>query len=958
MLNGDLTIEQNPTISLNQNINTVSVLGGSTLTLKSQEDVVLNPNISIQSSGGKLNTILWADSDGNEAGGVLLNPNATIATNGGHLWIGGGAGSATWNDLNVGNSFAAFLNTAATLTPAITERYAGINILGSTINAGGGDIYMSGKSAQTDYRFGIGVRFNAPSGTSNTITANNINIYGIGSANANTEGDTNRGNWGVGIENTTINATGDIYINGQGGGQSAGSNGGQNHGIRMDANSALNASGTGNITLIGQGGGNSSTAANTDNDGLRLDGGTITTVDGDILLDGVAGLHGNSEGISQATTISSTNGDISYVTDSLAISGTSSSTGNLIIKPKTSGETIGIGGATGTLALDSSYFNTNFTNGFSNIIVGSEDSGDITIGGTTTYQDNLTFKTKGNIFTDASTSLTSNGANSLVFWADADASGSGSIYLKDGSSITTNGGDLWMGGSSTDNGTNTWNGLTVGNGYAMAGTAHSVTLGSALNYQNGISFSNANISTSGGNVALYGKSKDQTAASSQGYIGILFDKSTISSGDGNIDISAITQSTSTNASWNYGLLMATYQNNLTSSISSTGGIITITGETSFQKNTHGAGIGLYGWNNTNSLVEIRSTSGNINLTGRVNSTGFDGQYGGIFLFGSSQENIVSQTGDIALNGFSANPNVFGINVASGNDSAKIGYDGTNAYSGDITFNSDTKINFEGSVVADTLNLLGNGVNYTLQSTQNDVNTLTANTGKVTFVNKNDLTLGAITATDTIDIATLTDNLTINGNIATSSTEDDAITLNAGKNTAAGTSTGGNIVHTSGTISTGANGRATLYSGSYTSGNSFDSLVSNNDYRKFNSDETTVFDPTLGSGIYLIYRGEATQTPEPTTQNEQQSEQTKQAQKVVDTILTNVSRTPPIQNVKVQPKVQSSFVSPQNGTQTSMNNTIKTMLPQINESNANFTLVSKTNGETVVSRVSMQELQDA
>jgi hypothetical protein len=176
---------------------------------------------------------------------------------------------------------------------------------------------------------------------------------------------------------------------------------------------------------------------------------------------------------------------------------------------------------------------------------------------------------------------------------------------------------------------------------------------------------------------------------------------------------------------------------------------------------------MYGWSNANSLVEIRSTSGNINLTGRVNSTGFDGQYGGIYLYGSSQENIVSQTGNIALNGFSANPNVFGINVASGNYSAKIGYDGTNPYSGDITFNSDTKINFDGSIVADTLNLLGSGVAYTLQNTLNDINTLTANTGKVVFTDSDGLTLGDITTTaDGLHVTAESGDITVNGTLNT------------------------------------------------------------------------------------------------------------------------------------------------------------------------------------------------
>ncbi|SFX65350.1 filamentous hemagglutinin N-terminal domain-containing protein [Marinospirillum alkaliphilum] len=865
MLNGQLTITQNDNLILNQNINTVSVLGSSTLTLKSQNDIVLNPGISIRSSGGKLNTVLWADSDGNEVGGVLFNPNAAVLTNGGHLWMGGGSGSTVWNGLNVGNSYAAFLNTPATLSPVITERYSGINILGSTISTGGGDLYMSGKSAQTNYRFGIGTRFNG----GNTITANNITIHGIGSSNAATAGDTNRGNWGVGIENTTMNATGDIHIEGQGGGQSAGDNGGGNHGIRMDANSHLNASGAGNITLIGIGGGNSAITANTDNDGIRLDGGRLTTASGEITLQGTAGLHGSSEGVNLNSgnvnnLIQSTEGgDITIIADTLTISSNQrlASTGHLVVKPLSTSTGIGIGGAAGSLQLASSYLDTNFVNGFSNIIIGSETAGNITVGGSTTYRDNLTLKTAGDITMNASSSLTGASGEdaSLVFWADADGSGAGSIYLMNGSSITTHGGHLWMGGGS---GSITWNGLTVGDGYAMAGTTHHVYTDAARQLKNGITLSDATLVTAGGDVALYGKSLNQSATGMQGYVGILFSKSEISSGDGDIHISAIQEGSSTNASWNYGLLMITRQNNLTSSIASTGGNIIIIGETAFAKDTHGAGVGLYGWNNPDSLLEIRSDSGDINITGRLNSTGYDGQYGGIYFFGESQENIVSQSGNIFLNGFSANPNVAGINVHPGNSTNSIGYDGINAFTGDITLNSNTFINFEGAITANTLNLLGSGVNYTLQSTENNVRLLAANTGSVSFTNSGALELGDITTSGKMDIATQTGDLTIKGNLLSGSTASDAIILNAGRSVAAGAASDGNIIHQSGNITTGAGGRAVLYTGSVAGSSGVTDLVgSGSGNFRYNSNATTTqYTTALGSsGLYAIYREQPTVT---------------------------------------------------------------------------------------------------
>ncbi|MBE0507696.1 MAG: filamentous hemagglutinin N-terminal domain-containing protein [Marinospirillum sp.] len=854
MLNRNLVFESAIDLTLNQNFNSVSVLGEATLTLKAQRDVVFAPGRAVTSSGGQLNLVLWSDSDGNDSGGILFDTGSAILTRNGHLWMGGGAGSTSWNGLTVGNSYAANLNTSIA-DPAVNDTYAGINVIGATLNAGSGDLYMSGKSFQTTYRFGVGARFNG----GNTITANNITIHGIGSSNAATAGDTNRGNWGVGIENTTMNATGDIHIEGQGGGQSAGSNGGQNHGIRMDANSHLTASGAGNITLIGAGGGNASITANTDNDGIRLDGGKLTTASGEITLQGTAGLHGSSEGVNLNSgnvnnLIQSTEGgDITIIADTLTISSNQrlASTGHLVVKPLSTSTGIGIGGAAGSLQLASSYLDTNFVNGFSNIIIGSETAGNITVGGSTTYRDNLTLKTAGDITMNASSSLTGASGEdaSLVFWADADGSGAGSIYLMDGSSITTNGGHLWMGGGS---GSITWNGLTVGDGYAMAGTTHTGLNVSGL--VNGISIDRSNINTQGGDIALKGKSVNQRS-------GIYIESSLLDSATGDINVSGISNN-SAGGGWRYGVLLGTLVSGNTLAMRSTTGDITINGVSSGTTGNHGAGVGLYSFNQPNTLVSIESVSGDIHVTGAANAV-HDGHYGGIFFFGSDgTERIVSQSGHITLTGTSTNPLVAGINVHPGNTTSSIGFDGTHAFTGDITLDSNTFINFEGAVTANRLNLLGSGVNYTLQNTQNNVNVLTAHTGSVSFTNSGALELGHISTSGKMDIATQTGNLTINGNLASGSSAADAIILNAGRGVAAGTASGGNTIHQIGKITTGAGGRAVLYTGSVAGSSGVTDLVgSGSGNFRYNSNATTTqYTTALGSsGLYAIYREQPTVT---------------------------------------------------------------------------------------------------
>jgi len=275
-------------IEINNSLDTSLGSGGDIL-LKASGDIVVLGNKSIKTNLG--NVILWSDSDGNDIGGVLFNSGSQISTNNGHVWIGGGSGSILWNSLNVGNSYAANLTTPPT---GLSETYAGINAIGSYINAGSGDLFMSGRSFQTNYRYGIGTRINGMD-----LTANDISIYGVGSSNNNSSSDTNRGNWGVGIENISITtvSNGNILINGVGGGANSGTNGGVNHGVYMNSNSSLLANGSGDIAISGTGGGNSSITQNTNNDGIHLNGADISNDSGEISLTASKGVNNNSEAI-------------------------------------------------------------------------------------------------------------------------------------------------------------------------------------------------------------------------------------------------------------------------------------------------------------------------------------------------------------------------------------------------------------------------------------------------------------------------------------------------------------------------------------------------------------------------------------------------------------------------------------------------------------------------------------
>ena len=162
--------------------------------------------------------------------------------------------------------------------------------------------------------------------------------------------------------------------------------------------------------------------------------------------------------------------------------------------------------------------------------------------------------------------------------------------------------------------------------------------------------------------------------------------------------------------------------------------------------------------------------------------------------------------------------------------------------------------------------LTNAGAFTATNTSNNISSLAA-TGvtSLDFVNSNALSIGTVnaqagvSATGTVSIATLTGDLTVSQNISTTNSSANAVLLNAGKNTLAGLSTGGNIVVSgSPTVSTGAGGRAVLMTGSIANSTGVTALVgSGSGNFRYNSSANSVgYDSTnapLGSGVYAVYR---------------------------------------------------------------------------------------------------------
>ncbi len=120
-------------ITVNAEINKTAG-GNVTLTLKASNQVLQNSNII--STVGKLNVILWAESDGGVNVGV---ESGGITTNGGHVWIGGGVGTAVWYGLTVGDGVSYASASANT---------NGVEI-GGNITTNGGSIYIAADDGYT-----------------------------------------------------------------------------------------------------------------------------------------------------------------------------------------------------------------------------------------------------------------------------------------------------------------------------------------------------------------------------------------------------------------------------------------------------------------------------------------------------------------------------------------------------------------------------------------------------------------------------------------------------------------------------------------------------------------------------------------------------------------------------------------------------------------------------------------
>jgi filamentous hemagglutinin family protein len=250
---------------------------------------------------------------------------------------------------------------------------------------------------------------------------------------------------------------------------------------------------------------------------------SLTTAQGSVLAKG--GAQGGNGG--QVETSGHNVNIDNFKVDTRSASDTLGKTGLWLIDPYTyniySAQAATIGSAlnssdvTITTSVDNSSYGSDGN---------SNSTGDITLwnGITKTAPGTTTLTLRADRIVAVASPITSTGGPlNVVLWSDyGNNNGGGSAIQSD---ITTNGGHLWVGGSSTAYGSTTWNGLTVGNGPSVGGVG--------TNWFGLDIF--GHITTNGGSVLLWaGPSYHNSAMYG---IGLTGDK-TISAGTGNVIVLA------------------------------------------------------------------------------------------------------------------------------------------------------------------------------------------------------------------------------------------------------------------------------------------------------------------------------------------------------------------------------------------------------------------------------------
>jgi filamentous hemagglutinin family protein len=805
--------------------------GGDAELRLNADNTILMEGYSIISTSGALDVFFNSDRNDDGTGGIRVLTGSQITTNGGDFTAVGGS---------TGDAYAIGRDTEA-----------GIKIQASTIETGGGAIFMKGQGTDA-------AGINIVSATINS-GGGNITLDGIGTVDGN----------GIRFEDSFMYANGgNISFTGVGF-KDAGIHFHSTTGDAANPGSELTTSGTGSITLTGSvadGG----TNTNKHEGGIEFEpdinasGVVVQTEHGDITIHGTAGDYSPAPDETEtaagafirASIIQSTgNGSISITgygaTNSVA--GAGGGRDGIIIENAIIQTGSGLGG-TGAISL------TGYGRGKGDGIWLKEDPTIISgSGGISMFGENLTGNERG-MRLNGIVNAIGGDINLEGLGGDGTdlAGGSVGVELSVVTIQTLNSGDITISGSSQA----ADSGVDVTSSIVVAADALSV---SGTGGTHGVNTDDiSQLASLNSSVSLHGVS---TASGN----GLNLQDSTITANTGEITLQGSAVSGAGISAANDGL-----------SVSSTSGNITLIAD-SIDLSGVANSIASNGTltlkpESDDTLIHLGGNAGELNLL----SAYFDG-VNQVF---SDGFNLIQIGENTNTGGIVQSAGVlFHDSVLLSQGAANISIENQLALSaGDslsLSSNTGSTQTAPSLIIADELSLLGTG-NHILNNggngLGNTVGTLSANTGAIDYRDQDGLIIGSvtnplgtttgITSTGTIKVVTnsdvATNDISITANVTTSDTSANAIFFNAGEVATAPQTTlitAGDFradITTSGspTISTGAGGRATFMTGSIAGSTSLADLTPTGNFR-YGSDETTTnYDPVaapLADGVYLIYR---------------------------------------------------------------------------------------------------------
>jgi hypothetical protein len=364
----------------------------------------------------------------------------------------------------------------------------------------------------------------------------------------------------------------------------------------------------------------------------------------------------------------------------------------------------------------------------------------------------LTFRSRNDIQINQSISATTAALNLIFSTADA---GDGEATIR--ANISTNGGHIAIGGQWTL-GTQTWNGLTIPTSPAIVTTEN----------KQGIDVLGAVINTNGGNVRMYGKAYMQNATTGNVNYGIELDRMSLQTSSGTIELNG-----SSDGKYVYGSGIWISAITGSTSISSTSGSISIFGignDMSGTDNGFRHGTMLLAKNGFG--IEIKSTSGVITLEGSsLSSYAATQDKSGIQLQVDdtvSTLQIVSQTGNINIKGSNLDDgdgqynNAIRFSASDVTNNIEIGYDGTNAYSGNILIQANSILQSFQNVGSSSLSIKTTGA-ITIEPKDSSFTQLRAG-GASSLTLDDDWDFGTTASSFTFGKLTNTKNFTMSRNL--------------------------------------------------------------------------------------------------------------------------------------------------------------------------------------------------